>query len=56
MLTHLLQYDMKLATFVSSAEDTLNIKWEWVWEHVRSILGSTSCTPMACLLIILQVL
>ena len=41
---------------MSSVEDALNIKWKWVWEHVHSILGATSCTPMVCLSTMLQVL
>ena len=28
VLTHLLQYNVELAAFVSSVEDALNIKWE----------------------------
>ena len=56
MLMHLLRYDEELTTFMSSTEDVLNIRWGWVWERVHSILGATSCTPMACLSVMLQVL
>ena len=56
MLTHLLQYNVELTAFVSSAEDALNVKQEQVWECVHSILGATSSTPMACLSVMLQVL
>ena len=42
MFMYLLQYNMELASFISSAEDALQDKQERVWQCIHGILGTTS--------------
>ena len=53
---HLLKYDSKLATFLTSAEDTLRNKREEIWRHVHSLAETVNISPQAGLSLALQVL
>ena len=51
MFSHLLKYNVELAFFISSAEDTLQGKCEDIWWCVHNLLGVTNCSPLTCLLL-----
>ena len=56
IFSHLLKYNSELATFLTSAEDTLMNKREEIWRHVHSLAETANFSPQAGLSPALQVL
>ena len=56
IFSHLLKYDSELATFLTSAEDTLRNKCEEIWRHVHNLAETANFSPQAGLSLALQVL
>ena len=56
IFSHLLKYDSELATFLTSADDTLRNKCEEILSHVHSLIETTNISPQAGLSLALQVL
>ena len=56
IFSHLLKYDSELATFLTSAEDTLRNKHEEIWRCIHSLTETTNFSPQARLSLALQVL
>ena len=56
IFSYLLKYDSKLATFLTSAGDTLRNKREEIWRCVHSLTETANFSPQAGLSLALQVL
>ena len=55
-LSHQLKYDAQLAAFITTAEETLQAKWDEIWSHVHSIMEAADLPNKACLSVALQIL
>ena len=56
LFSHLLQYNVELASFISSTKDALGNKREDIWQCIHNLLGATNCSPLTCLSMLLQIL
>ena len=56
IFSHLLKYNSELATFLTSAEDTLRNKCEEIWRCVHSLAETANFSPQIGLSLVLQVL
>ena len=56
IFSHLLKYNSDLATFLTSAEDTLRNKHEEIWRCIHSFTETANFSPQAGLSLALQVL
>ena len=56
LFSHLLQYNVELASFISSTKDALRNKREDIWWCIHNLLGATNCSPLTCLSMSLQIL
>ena len=56
IFSHLLTYNFKLATFLTSAEDTLRNKREEIWRYIHSLAETANFSPQAGLSLALKAL
>ena len=49
IFSHQLKYDAQLAAFITTAEGTLQAKWDEIWSHIHSIAEVAGHTNKACL-------
>ena len=56
IFSHQLKYDAQLAAFFTTAEGTLQAKWDETWSHIHSIVEVAGLTNKACLTLVLQIL
>ena len=56
IFSHQLRYDSKLVAFISTAEGTLQAKWDENWRCVHNLADAASLPHEACLTLALQIL
>ena len=56
IFSHQLRYDSQLVAFISTAEGTLQAKWDEIWSHIHSLANAASLPHEACLTLALQIL
>ena len=56
IFSHQLKYDAQLVAFITTAEGTLQAKWDEIWSHVHSIMEVAGIANKACLTLALQIL
>ena len=56
IFSHQLRYDSQLVTFISTAERTLQAKWNEIWIHVHSLAEAAGLYHEVCLTLALQIL
>ena len=56
IFSHQLRYDSKLVASISTAEGTLQAKWDEIWSHIHSLAEVAGLPHEACLNLALQIL
>ena len=49
IFSHQLRYDSQLATLISTAEVTLQAKWDEIWRHIHDLMDMAGLSQDACL-------
>ena len=56
IFSHQLKYDAQLVAFITTAEGTLQAKWDEIWSYIHSIAEVAGLPNKACLTLALQIL